>query len=113
MGALLPLLMLAGAAPIAEINDARIAAIDAAPFDREAKMFKHDVLGINRGMKVIADYPCSDLCPTDTVRIIHYDRAPGPDCEKAGGVTRDRTVPFSIAFTNRPYCVPKVLDKRK
>src|SRR3954467_14071644 len=64
---------LAAAALPRPISDARIAAIEASPFDRRAMMFRHELLGLNRGMRVVADYPCSDVCPDATVRIIHYD----------------------------------------
>ena len=93
------------------ISDARIAAIDASPFDQRAMMFHHELLGLNRGMRVVADYPCSDVCPDATVRIIHYDRPPGRGCEAAGGVTASRMVPVSIAVVRRDFCVPAVLER--
>lgn len=110
MSALL-LAVLAGAAQPGPISDARIAAIAASRFDRRAMMFHHELLGRNRGMRVLADYPCSDVCPDATVRIIHYDRPPGPGCEAAGGVTASRMVPISIAVQRVDYCVPAVLER--
>ena len=108
------LLLLAAVASAAQprpISDARIAAIAARPFDQRAMMFHHDVLGLNRGMRVLADYPCSDVCPDATVRIIHYDRPPGRGCEAAGGVTASRMVPVSITVQRVDYCVPAVLER--
>ena len=110
MSALL-LAALAGAAQPGPISDARIAAIAASPFDRRAMMFHHELLGLNRGLRVLADYPCSDVCPDATVRIIHYDRPPGPGCEAAGGVTASRMVPISISVQRVDYCVPAVLER--
>ena len=110
MSALL-LAALAGAAQPGPISDARIAAIAASRFDRRAMMFHHELLGLNRGMRVLADYPCSDVSPDATVRIIHYDRPPGPGCEAAGGVTASRMVPVSIAVMRRDFCVPAVLER--
>ena len=110
MSALL-LAALAGAARPGPISDARIAAIAASRFDRRAMMFHHELLGLNRGLRVLADYPCSDVCPDATVRIIHYDRPPGPGCEAAGGVTASRMVPISIAVQRVDYCVPAVLER--
>ena len=110
MSALL-LAALAGAAQPGPISDARIAAIAASRFDQRAMMFHHELLGLNRGMRVVADYPCSDVCPQATVRIIHYDRPPGPGCEAAGGVTASRMVPISIAVQRVDYCVPAVLER--
>jgi hypothetical protein len=110
MSALL-LAALAFSAQPGPIGDARIAAIAASPFDQRAMMFHHELLGLNRGMRVVADYPCSDVCPESTVRIIHYDRPPGPGCEAAGGVTASRLVPMSITVRRVDYCVPAVLER--
>src|SRR4051794_34752609 len=107
---ILAALAAAGAQP-RPISDARIAAIDASPFDRRAMMFRHELLGLNRGMRVVADYPCSDICPEATVRIIHFDRPPGRGCEAAGGVTASRMVPRSIAVVRMDFCVPAVLER--
>ena len=107
-----PLLMLlhAAAAPSPRpISDAELARIAAAPFDKRDKMFDHDVLGINRGMVVVADYPCGDVCPQYPVRIIHYDRPAGPACEAAGGVSIERTVPRGIAVRRIRFCVPRAV----
>jgi hypothetical protein len=57
----------------------------------------------------VADFPCSDLCPAYTTRIIHYDVAPGPPCDAAGGVTQLRLVPFSIGTREEAFCIPKPL----
>jgi hypothetical protein len=102
---------LASAIQPGPISDARIAAIAASPFNQQAMMFHHELLGLNRGMRVVADYPCSDVCPQATVRIIHYDRPPGPGCEAAGGVTASRMVPISITVQRVDYCVPTVLER--
>ena len=110
----MPALLLAALASAAlprPISDARIAAIAARPFDQRAKMFHHELLGLNRGLRVLADYPCSDVCPDATVRIIHYDRPPGRGCEAAGGVTASRMVPISISVQRVDYCVPAVLER--
>jgi hypothetical protein len=58
---------------------------------------------------VVVDYPCADVCPDYTVRIIHYDVAPGHDCDQIGGKTVVRAVPFAIAARVEPFCVPAVL----
>jgi hypothetical protein len=99
----------AQASPPRPISDAEIARIATAPFNQREKMFHHDVLGINRGMIVVADYPCSDVCPVYTVRIIHYDHPAGPSCERAGGVSVDRRVPRGIAVHDERFCVPRVV----
>jgi len=91
------------------LSDADLVAYAAKPYDHAAMMFKHVVLGLNHGQTVVADFPCSDVCPTYTSRIIHYDLAPGAPCAAAGGVTVTRRVPYSIAMVAKDFCVPKAL----
>jgi hypothetical protein len=91
------------------ITDADILAYSKRPFDHAAMMGKRDILGMHNGVAVIADYPCSDVCPAYTTQIIHYDAEPGPACDKARGVVEMRTVPIAIAVQRKPFCVPKVL----
>lgn len=78
-------------------------------FDRSAMAFRHVVIGTQHGVPVVADFPCSDMCPQETRRIIHYAVDPGPRCAAIGGVTRQILVPMGIAVARRPYCVPRVI----
>jgi hypothetical protein len=99
----------APADPARELTDADLTAYAAAPFDHAAMMFKHVVIGLNHGVPVVADFPCSDVCPDYTTRIIHYDLDPGPKCVAASGAVVTRMVPVSIAVMQKQFCVPKVL----
>jgi hypothetical protein len=112
---LLPILALlvAAATPADTLSDDALLAYAQKPYSKIEKMGHHDVLGVHHGAEVVVDFPCSDVCPNYTVRIIHYATAPGPDCDKIGGVTQMRTVPFSIAVVQRPFCVPTVLVEKK
>jgi hypothetical protein len=98
--------------PPPQLSDADLVAYAAKPFDKARLMFKQVRLGVNHGLVVLADFPCSDICPDYTTRIIHYDLGPGPACEAAGGVTATRAVPFSITVMEKQFCVPKVLAGR-
>lgn len=89
------------------LSDADLVAYAAQPFDKAAMMFKQVTLGLHHGVPVVAEFPCSDVCPAYTTRIIHYALAPGPACAAAGGVTQVRRVPFSIAMVDKDFCVPK------
>jgi hypothetical protein len=95
------------------IGDGDILAYSTRPFDRAAMMGKRDLVGIHNGVAVVADYPCSDVCPAYTTQIIHYNAEPGPACDKAGGVVEMRTVPIAIAVQRKPFCVPTVLANGK
>ena len=86
-----------------------LVAYAAKPYDKAAMMEKSITLGVHHGARVIADFPCSDICPNYTTRIIHYDLAVGPPCAAVGGVTETRMVPFTIAVVRKQFCMPQVL----
>ncbi len=91
------------------LTDAELIAYAAQPYDHAAMMGRRITIGLHHGAPVIAEFPCSDVCPQYTTRIVHYDIAPGAACEAAGGVTQLRRVPFSIAVAEREFCIPKPL----
>ncbi len=93
------------------LSDADLVAYAARPYDHAAMMFKHITLGLYNGAPVVAEFPCSDVCPEYTTRVIHLDIAPGEACAAAGGVTESRRVPFSIATVERDFCIPKPLAR--
>lgn len=90
------------------LSDATLLAYATSAYDRRQLTALHVVLGQNHGTTVIADFPCSDLCPAYTVRIIHYD-VPLSGCSAVGGVEKAILVPISIASAERTFCFPKVL----
>ena len=91
------------------LSDADLVAYAHAPYDAGAMMGKQITLGLHRGVPVVVEFPCSDICPQYTTQIIHYDAPPGAACAAAGGVTQTRSVPFSIAVIQRDFCIPKPL----
>jgi hypothetical protein len=95
------------AADVRTLSDRDLVAYAAQPFDKAAMMERRVLLGRHHGVPVVADFPCSDVCPTYTVRIIHYEVPPGQRCDEIGGVTVLRAVPFGIATHEAPFCVPK------
>ena len=36
-------------------------------------VFQHVVIGTQDGVAIVVDFPCSDVCPGQTRRIIHLD----------------------------------------
>ncbi|MGN2245481.1 hypothetical protein ACFWZ3_02195 [Frateuria sp. GZRR35] len=91
------------------LDDAALAAYAAKPFDKQAMMGRTVELGRNHGLPVVAEFPCSDVCPQYTVRIIHYRLPEGADCASAGGVEKTVGVPVAIAVLPKTFCVPKAL----
>ncbi|MBO9623776.1 MAG: hypothetical protein J7500_13800 [Sphingomonas sp.] len=99
----------AAPAPADTVTDARILAFAAAPWDKQDRGARLRELGVHHGTRVLVDYPCSDVCPSYTTRIIHYAVEPGPDCTRIGGVVREAVIPRGIASNRKSFCVPAVL----
>jgi hypothetical protein len=95
------------AADVRNLSDADLVAYASKPFDKAAMMEQTVTLGRHHGVPVVAEFPCSDVCPAYTIRIIHYDVPPGPPCDEVGGVTVMRLVPYGIATREEPFCTPK------
>ena len=91
------------------LDDVALAAYAAKPFDKHAMMGQTVELGRNHGLPVVAEFPCSDVCPQYTVRIIHYRLPEGVDCARVGGVEKTVGVPVAIAVLPRTFCVPEAL----
>lgn len=100
-------------APADTLSDGALVAYAKQSYDKAQKANHRDSLGIHHGIEVVADFPCSDICPDYTVRIIHYVVSPGPDCDRIGGRAREHAVPVSIAVMRQSFCVPAVLVERK
>ena len=66
------------------------------------------MLGTHHGIPVVVSYTCSDLCPDYTKRVVRYNLLPGPECEQAGGISKDIVVPRGIGTGRRRYCIPAV-----
>ena len=92
------------------ISDSALLAYFHSQFDQRSKMGKHEVLGRHQKALVVVDFPCSDVCPQYTKRIIHYDVPADPiACARVGGVIREERVPVSIAVMQKPFCLPRIL----
>lgn len=91
------------------LSDADLLSCASRPFDKKAMEGKHVLLGKHRGAPVVADYPCADLCPSNTVRVIHYDVAGESDCARVGGLSRTLWVPEGVGNVPRIFCLPTVL----
>ncbi len=107
----------AGLATIATASTGMPAQIDAAalqawagrPWDKAALMNTTVDVGRYRGVPVVAEFPCSDVCPQYTVRIIHYQLPPGASCAGVGGVEKQVLVPVAITVLPKTFCIPEPL----
>ncbi|SEI59113.1 hypothetical protein [Frateuria terrea] len=91
------------------LGDAALKAYAAKPFDKHAMMGQTVELGRNHGLPVVVEFPCADVCPQYTVRIIHYRLPAGADCAAAGGVTKSVAVPVAITVMQKTFCIPAAL----
>lgn len=95
------------------ISDNDLRALAARPYNKEKMVDRRVLLGTQNGVKVIADFPCSDICPDYTTRIIHLDVDPGPNCTAADGTEEDETFALGDSNTIAPFCVPKAVARPK
>jgi hypothetical protein len=93
----------------ATLDAAALQAWAARTWDKAALMNTTVEVGSYRGVPVVAEYPCSDVCPQYTVRIIHYRVPPDVSCASAGGVEKQVLVPIAIAVRSKTFCIPQPL----
>lgn len=94
--------------PILPISDRQLLRLATSHYDKSAVSNTRQVLGTYHGITLLADYPCSDVCPDYTVRIIHYAVSLG-ECRTAGGIVKNISVPYSIAMRIQAFCIPRIL----
>jgi hypothetical protein len=114
-----PLALVLAASPVMALpvvidtlSDEAIAAYAARGFDKQVMMNRQEKLGVHHGAVVMADFPCSDVCPNNTARIIHYLVSSERECAAVGGVEQTKLVPSGIESVPTRFCVPKVLADR-
>ena len=90
-------------------DDQRILDYASRSYDKREMMNTKVLLGVHNGAPVIAEFPCSDICPDYTVRIIHYALAEGQPCSQVAGVEKSILVPAGVGRTERSYCFPAIL----
>ena len=66
-------------------------------------------IGEHHGNTVVIETQCSDLCPENTLRIIHYDVPDVESCARIGGVIKQILVPIAITVAPRQFCFPEVI----
>ena len=79
------------------------------PWDKAALMHTTVDLGTYKGTPVVAEFPCSDVCPQYTKRIIHYRLPADTSCASVGGVEKEVLVPVAIAVMSKTFCIPEPL----
>ncbi|OHC50124.1 hypothetical protein [Rhodanobacter soli] len=93
----------------AQMDAAALQAWAGKPWDKAALMNTTVELGRYRNVPVVAEFPCSDVCPQYTVRIIHYQLPPEASCASVGGVEKEVLVPIAITVRPKTFCIPEPL----
>jgi hypothetical protein len=93
----------------AQMDGAALQAWAGKPWDKAALMNTTVELGRYRNVPVVAEFPCSDVCPQYTVRIIHYQLPPEASCASVGGVEKEVLVPIAITVRSKTFCIPEPL----
>jgi hypothetical protein len=93
----------------AQMDAAALQAWAGKPWDKAALMNTTVELGRYRNVPVVAEFPCSDVCPQYTVRIIHYRLPPEASCASVGGVEKEVLVPIAITVRPKTFCIPQPL----
>ncbi len=109
---ILSLLLLASGADgyrVRDLRDDDLIRFQAATYDKSLLQGTRVIIGRHHGATVVADFPCSDVCPNYTTRIVHYELEPGQSCTGIGGVERWAMVPAGVAAHRDKFCVPEVL----
>jgi hypothetical protein len=104
--------LLCAAAPGDTVTDQDLIKYAQNDFDRGEMMYKHVQIGIHHGAPVVADFPCADVCPDNTTRIIHYELDDGQACSSVKGVERTIVVPTGLGKSQEKFCVPHALAAR-
>lgn len=114
--AILVMALAAAAAPgapashhVRRIGDAELLRYAETKFDPRKMMFRQEIVGLYHGTLVVADFPCGDVCPQYTRRIIHFAVDPSACGRVPGGAIVQETVPLGIAVRRKPYCEPRIL----
>ncbi|OOG59634.1 hypothetical protein [Rhodanobacter sp. C03] len=93
----------------AQMDAAALQAYAGKPWDKAALMNTTVELGRYKNVPVVAEFPCSDVCPQYTVRIIHYRLPSDVSCASVGGVEKQVLVPVAIAVMPQTFCIPQPL----
>ena len=99
-------------APLAIAEEAltnnRILKFAMEPYAKSAKMNTTEILGTHNKNILQVIYPCGDICPDYTKRIIHY-KIEMKNCKNIGGIIKKKRIVRGRASNIESFCVPVVI----
>lgn len=99
----------AGATASAQVDAAALQAYAGKPWDKATLMNSRVDVDRYQDVPVVAEFPCADVCPQYTVRIIHYRLSPDASCTSVGGVEKQVLASVAIAVLPKTFCIPEPL----
>ena len=97
--------------PHGVLSDEELQAYGTSRYDKREFMSKTLELGTHRNTTILVEFPCSDICPDYTVRVIHYVIPQGKTCSEIGGIVRKFKVPAGPAMHFEEFCFPEPIVK--
>jgi hypothetical protein len=95
-------------APDRVLSDDDLRAMAAASFDPGRMMNRSFSVGRHHGIPVRVDFPCGDVCPDYTTKVVHYDMDPAM-CPPGEGEILSVGVPSAASVMLREFCFPRIL----
>ena len=90
------------------LSDQQLLEYAQSDFNQSEMMFKDIILGTYNNFPIRVTFPCSDVCPQATIRIIRYD-VNISECSNPDGVIKAIRVPVGIGVMAQDFCFPKVI----
>jgi len=90
------------------LSDQKLLDYAKSDFNKSQMMFKDIILGNYNTFPIRVTFPCSDVCPDATIRIIRYD-VNLSECNNVGGEIKTILVPVAIAVMGEDFCFPKII----
>lgn len=92
------------------LSDDDILKYASSEYSKPKMMGNQIILGKHNNQNLVVEFPCSDFCPGNTVRIIRYDVELN-QCKKIPGKIRAITVPIAIGMAEVKFCMPFILTE--
>jgi len=92
--------------PNRELSDKELLRYARSNFNKSEMMFENIIIGRHNGTAVRVTFPCSDICPGNTMRVIRYD-VDIFECNNTGGLVKTIFIPRGIALMPEEFCFPK------
>ena len=90
------------------LNDNELLINATTDYAKESKMNSTEILGIHNQHIVKVTYPCGDVCPEYTKRIIYYE-IENKSCPSNIGTEKEVTVFRGRSSRIETYCIPNII----